>query len=69
MKGNWLIKGRQVLSLVMIVLGLVMIGRGAYHCYQASLGFWSLLQVVIVGGLVTLFGVVRWRFWRQRGDH
>lgn len=63
MKPSWLVSLRLGLATVILLLGLVIIGRSLWFVIGHGLGASALVQPLVVGGLMITLGLSRWRAW------
>jgi uncharacterized protein YybS (DUF2232 family) len=57
---------RELMSIFLMILGLVMLARGVEYIIQQGLGWQGMIQALIAGVLVFALGFTRWRYLRQR---
>ncbi len=57
---------RNVTSVLLMILGIVMLARGLEYTLRRGLGWQGILQASIAGALVFALGFTRWRYLRQR---
>lgn len=53
-------------SVLLMLLGAVMLGRGLEYTIRSGMGWQGILQASIAGALVFALGFTRWRYLRQR---
>ncbi len=59
------IRFRQAAAALLMSAGCLMALRGVYYSALHGLGWRSLLLSVVLGGLVFMLGLSRWRFLRK----
>jgi hypothetical protein len=57
---------RELMSILLMVLGIAMLARGLEYIIRNGLGWQSMIQALIAGVLVFALGFTRWRYLRQR---
>jgi hypothetical protein len=57
---------REFMSILLMILGLVMLGRGMGYMISHGLGWQGMIQALVAGVLVFALGFTRWRYLRQR---
>ncbi len=57
---------RQIISVTLMVLGIVMLARGVENALQRGLGWQGIMISSVLGILVFALGFFRWRYLRQR---
>ncbi|MFN3422956.1 MAG: hypothetical protein ACK40X_14680 [Armatimonadota bacterium] len=57
---------RQVQALLLIIVGALMLVRGAYYALERNLGWQGFVTAAVIGSLVIALGIARWRFWQDR---
>jgi len=57
---------RQILSIILMVLGIVMLIRGIENSMQRGLGWQGTLMSSVLGLLVFALGFTRWRYLSRR---
>ena len=57
---------RELMSILLMILGMVMLGRGVEYTIRQRLGWQGMIQALIIGVLVFALGFTRWRYLRQR---
>jgi hypothetical protein len=57
---------RQMMSILLMILGAAMLVRGVENSIRRGLGWQGLMLSLILGILVFALGLARWRYLRQR---
>jgi uncharacterized membrane protein len=57
---------RQIISIILMVLGMVMLIRGIENSMKRSLGWQGALMSAVLGLLVFALGFTRWRYLSRR---
>jgi hypothetical protein len=57
---------RQILSIILMGLGIVMLIRGIENSMQRGLGWQGILMSSVLGLLVFALGFTRWRYLSRR---
>jgi hypothetical protein len=57
---------RKLMAIILMVLGILMIGRGLEYAIGHGLGWQGIVPAIIAGALVFALGFTRWRYLSQR---
>ena len=61
-----LIRFRQLMAVLLMIIGALMLARGLGYLISKGLGWQGIIQAAIIGLLVFALGFARWRYLRQR---
>ncbi len=59
---------RQVQALLLILVGALVLVRGAYYALKHNLGWQGFVTAAVIGSLVIALGIARWRFWQDQAN-